>query len=74
MEVPISPDLEAKVSRVAAQQGRAVEAVIIEAVENMVNYDEWFLNEVENGIAAAEQGKLIDHAEVRKLIDKRYPG
>jgi hypothetical protein len=36
------------------------------------SYDEWFLREVEKGIAAAEAGRLIEHSEVRKLIDERY--
>jgi len=74
MEVPINPELQAKVGKLAAQQGRAVEAVIIEAVENMVNHDEWFLNEVEKGLDAADRDELVDHSEVRALIDKRYPG
>jgi predicted transcriptional regulator len=36
------------------------------------SYDEWFLREVEKGIAAAEAGRLIERSEVRKLIDERY--
>ena len=40
----------------------------------MVNYDEWFLREVQKGLAAADRGELIDHDEVRKLIDERYLG
>jgi len=74
MEVPINPELQAKVGKLAAQQGRAVEAVIIEAVENMVNHDEWLLSEVEKGLDAADRDELVDHSEVRALIDKRYPG
>jgi predicted transcriptional regulator len=40
----------------------------------MVNYDQWFMCEVEKGISAADQGELVDHDEVQKLIDRRYPG
>lgn len=40
MEVPLNPDLQAKLSRLAAQQGRATEALVVEAVERMLNYDE----------------------------------
>jgi predicted transcriptional regulator len=74
MEIPLSPELQAKVSRLAAQQGRASEALIVEAVERMVSYDEWFLREVDKGLAAADRGELVDHQDVRKMIDKRYPG
>ena len=74
MEIPLAPDLQAKLSRLAAQKGQAAEALVVEAVERMFNYDAWFLAEVEKGLAAAERGDLIDHAKVAKLIDERYPG
>ena len=74
MDVPFNPDLQAKLKRLAEQQGRASEALIVEAVERMVNYDEWFLREVDKGLAEADRGQLADHADVRKMIDQRYPG
>jgi predicted transcriptional regulator len=40
---------------------------------NDVGNDEWFLREVDKGIAAADGGKLVEHSAVRKLIDERYP-
>jgi predicted transcriptional regulator len=39
-----------------------------------VNYDEWFFQEVEKGLAAADRGEFVDHEDVKKLIDRRYPG
>jgi predicted transcriptional regulator len=74
MEVPLTPDLQAKLSRLAAQQGRASEALILEAVERLVSYDEWFIREVEKGLAAADRGELTNHDDVRNLIRQRYPG
>jgi predicted transcriptional regulator len=74
MEVRLSPELEAKLNRVAAQQGRDTESLVHEAVERLVDYDRWFLGEVEKGLAAADRGELIDHEDVGKLIDRRYPG
>lgn len=74
MNVPLSPDLQAKLVRLAAEQGRDSEALVVEAVERMVNYEEWFLREVDKGLAAAERGEFVDHAQVRKMIDERYPG
>ncbi|MGD0570508.1 MAG: hypothetical protein ABSA78_19060 [Candidatus Sulfotelmatobacter sp.] len=72
--MPLDPDLQAKLRRLAEQQGRASSALIVEAVERMVNYEEWFLREVDKGLAAADRGELVDHSEVRKMIDERYPG
>jgi predicted transcriptional regulator len=74
MDVPLNPDLQAKLSRLAENQGRASEALVVEAVERMVNYDEWFLREVDKGLEAADRGELVDHADIRKMIDERYPG
>ena len=44
------------------------------AVERFVNYDAWFLAEVEKGLAEAERGELIDHEDVVKLMEQRYSG
>ena len=74
MEVDLTPDLEAKLTRLAAEQGRDTRALVREAVERLVNYDEWFVREVEKGLAAADRGELIDHEEIGKLIAQRYPG
>jgi len=71
--VRLNPDLEGKLTRLATQQGRDTESLVVEAVERMVNYDEWFIREVEKGLAA-DRGEFIDHEDIRKLIDRRYPG
>jgi predicted transcriptional regulator len=74
MDVPLNPDLQAKLSRLATAQGRPAQALVVEAIEHLVNYDEWLLREVEAGLAAADRGELVDHADVRTMIDQRYPG
>ena len=74
MEVRLDAKLEEKLARAAAEQGRDREALVVEAVERMLSYDEWFLAEVEKGLAAADRGELLDHEDVGKLIDGRYPG
>jgi predicted transcriptional regulator len=74
MEVRLDPELQEKLSRLASEQGRDSEALVVEAVERMINYDEWFLEEVEAGLAAADRGEFVENEEVKKLIDRRYPG
>jgi predicted transcriptional regulator len=74
MEVRLNPGLQAKLVQLASQQGRDAEALVMEAVERLVNYDEWFIREVEKGIAAADRGDFIEHAEVGKRINRRHPG
>ena len=74
MEVHFNPDLETKLSRMAAQRGRTAETLVEEAVERLVDYEDWFLGEVDKGLAAADRGEFIDHSDIRKMIDARYPG
>jgi predicted transcriptional regulator len=74
MEVRLKPDLQEKLARLANQQGRDSESLVVEAVERLVNYDEWYAQEVEKGLAAADRGEFIAHEDVRKLIDGRYLG
>ena len=74
MEVNLSPELEAKLNRKAAQQGRDSQSLVQEAVERLVSYDEWFIREVERGLAAADRGDFVEHEEIGKLIHDRFPG
>ena len=67
MEVRLNPDLQAKLVQLTSQQGRDSEAWVVEALERMVNYDEWFIREVEKGISAADRGEFIEHREVMPL-------
>ena len=73
MELRLDPDLQEKLTRTAASQGRDTETLVVEAVQRMLDYEEWFSAEVEKGAAAADRGELLDHDEVRKLIERRYP-
>jgi predicted transcriptional regulator len=74
MEVRLNPDLEAKLTELASQQGKDTEELVVDAVERMVHYDQWFMREVEKGKSAADRGELADQADVQKLLDRGYPG
>ena len=74
MQVRISPELEQKINRLAEQQGRDSDSLVQEALERFVDYDQWFLHEVEKGLAEAERGEFIEHEEIRRTINRRYPG
>lgn len=74
MEVHLTPDLQAKLARLAAEQGRDLQALVLEAVERLVDYDDWFLREVEKGLSAADRGEIIEHEDIGALINSRYTG
>jgi predicted transcriptional regulator len=74
MEVHLKPEVEAKLSRLAAHQGRAADTLVEDALERLVDHEEWFLAEVDSGIAAAARGDFVSREEIREMIARRYPG
>lgn len=73
MEVQFTADQQAKLSRMATAQGRATEAIVQEAVERLLSYDEWFSREVDQGLASADKGEFVEHDAIRRMIESRYP-
>jgi predicted transcriptional regulator len=70
MDVAFPIDLQAKLSPLAAQQGRDSSALIVEAVERMLDHDEWFLREVDKGLAQVESGQTLSHEEAADRLNK----
>ena len=77
MEVHLAPDVQAKLSRLAAQRGCGTEALAQEAIERFVDYDEWFIREVEKGMASADRAESLTHEDVgvriERLIADKHP-
>jgi predicted transcriptional regulator len=74
MEIRLNPDLQAKLTRLATDRGSDPESLAREAIERFVDYDEWFARQVAEGLAAADRGDFVEHEDVRRLIDSRFPG
>jgi predicted transcriptional regulator len=69
MEIELSPELQAKLDRIASEQGRDTKSLVKEAVERLVGYDEWFLRQVEIGLAQADRGELLEDNEVAARME-----
>jgi predicted transcriptional regulator len=69
MEVQLSTDLQTRLTRLAHQQGRDSGALVVEAIERLVNYDEWFVSEVEKGLSQIESGQTLSHSQVGARMD-----
>ena len=39
--------------------------LMAEAIKQYVSREEWFIREVEKGVKAADEGRLIDHADIK---------
>ena len=74
MEVTLSADLQAKLARIARERGTDAQALAREAIERLVDYDDWFMREVEKGLAQVERDETLSHEEVGARIDKHLAG
>jgi len=74
MNLQVPPELEAKLTRLAAGTGRSADQVALDLLASSVDHDEWFRAEVEKGRAAASDGKLLEHDDVAARMDGRYRG
>lgn len=71
MEVTLSSDVMAKLTRIARERGIDAQALAREAIERLVNYDDWFVREVEKGLAQIERGETLSHEDVGARLSKR---
>jgi predicted transcriptional regulator len=64
MEVRFEPELEAKLARSAAQQGRKPEELVKEVVSRYFDEEDRFLKAVKTGEEALNRGEYLTHEEV----------
>ena len=71
MELHLSPELEGKLALAADRRGVSVEALAREALERAVDYDDWFIHEVETGLAQIDAGQTLTHDVVGTRLAKK---
>jgi predicted transcriptional regulator len=71
MEVNLPPEVETKLARLANQRGMDAQALARTAIESFVDYDDWFIREVEKGLAQIDRGEVLTHEAVGARIEKR---
>jgi predicted transcriptional regulator len=72
MELNVPPELQTKLARAADRRGIAAEALALEALERAVEYDDWFLREVEKGLVQIQRGEVLTHEEVGTRLERRF--
>ena len=68
MELRLSRELEDKLTTAASRRGVSVEVLAREALERAVDYDDWFIREVEAGLAQIDAGQVLTHDEVEARV------
>lgn len=54
-----------RVGKMADAMDRPRAWLMAYAIKQFVEREDWFIREVEKGINAADQGQLVDHAELK---------
>jgi predicted transcriptional regulator len=71
MELHLSQELEGTLAAAASRRGVSVEALAHETLERALDYDDWFIGEVEVGLAQVEAGQTLTHEGVGARLAKK---
>jgi predicted transcriptional regulator len=74
MEVPLSAELQAKLARIAQERGTDPQDLAREAIERLVDSDDWFVREVEKGLAQVAAGQTLTKDEVGARLNEHLSG
>ena len=72
MEVKLSPELQAKVDRAAAENKSGAAEYVKQLVEHYVDHDAWFRQQVTRGLEQLDRGKFLTHEEVGARIEQMF--
>jgi predicted transcriptional regulator len=62
--IELTEDQIARLDVMAMHKGSPVESLILEAVEQVLGYDAWYREMVQEGLNSADRGELIPHEQV----------
>ena len=70
MEVHFSPELEAKLTHSAAQQGRNPAELVQDVVSRFVDEETRFVEAVKRGEEALQRGEYLTHGQVGQRLER----
>jgi len=72
MEVHFSPDLEARINRAAARKASNPGEYVQQIVEDYLDHEAWFVDQVKSGIDQLDRGEVLAHEEVGIRINQLF--
>lgn len=72
MEIPFAPEFEAKISQLAAAAGRSADQLVLEIVQNYIDHDQWFREQVVEGLEQLDRGKSVSHDDVLARVERMF--
>ncbi len=72
MEAHFSPELQAKVDRVAAENRRDSDEYVQQLVAHYVDHDAWLRQKVTASLGKLDRGEFIGHEEMGTRLQKMF--
>ena len=72
MEVNFTPELQAKLDRVAAENSSGADEYVQQLVERYLDHDAWFRQRVRKGLDQLDRGEFLTHEEVGARIEQMF--
>ena len=72
MEVHLSPELQAKLDRVAAENSSASAVYVEQLVEHYLDHDAWFRQKVKKGLEQLDRGEFLTHDQVGARLEQMF--
>jgi predicted transcriptional regulator len=68
----ISEELDRDLAKLSTATGRSKSWLVADALKTYVQSEKAFIEAVDEGIKAADEGRLVDHAAVVAEFERRY--
>jgi predicted transcriptional regulator len=72
MEVHFTPELQAKVDRVAAENRSGSDDYVRQLVENYLDHDAWFRQKVTASLGRLDHGDFLSYEEVGIRLEQMF--
>jgi predicted transcriptional regulator len=70
MEVNLSPELQAKLAHIAAENNSGAEEYVRQLVEHYLDHDAGFCQKVKTGLEQLDQQEFVTHEEIGARLDQ----
>jgi predicted transcriptional regulator len=72
MEVNLSPELQERLARIAAENNSGAEEYVRQLVEQYLDHDAWFRQKVKQGLSQLDQEEFVSNEEIGSRIDQLF--
>lgn len=73
MEVQLTPEQEAELSKLATRKGRNANQLAQEVIGFYLEHEARFIEVVKRGLESLDRGEYVSHEEVGARIDRLFP-